>query len=727
MSPPDEFEEGCNALLDSLAPIGVLPHSPGQPITTSFFRNSNLTQYGGKADIVMMGSTGSENTGQASGAAGLLASFGREKFGAGDMLSGNEVRQLLTMTAEDVRPLNTGVIGQPDKAEIGWDPHFGYGRVNLAAAMARIANKPHSSTPADQWPCQTTGPDADTTCVPPEAQIDSPDWFSPINVDRLPANGLLVRGRARTPRPNSGVGAWELEWACGQDAPDSSFVPIPKDGGGVISGRERSSRTARSAGSPRPRSRGLADNCDGSVVERRGPSRRPPRAGRRIPTRSPTPSATPSRSASPCTRLDDPANFGRYRKTLFAYNDDGNLTGWPKSVGEGSNQGDFITGSGGEVPPRLYDVDGDNELDIVLGDLQRRALRARLGRPAGAELQRRPAGAHAGALALASAGRIPAGLPTPHEPLRAPAIGDIDGDRRPEIVASAGEHVYAWHSDGSVVSGFPVRIDPDLSSPCLGVPTPCFGTAQTADDRAEPHQARHRRLGRARRPRRRRGARHRRRLARPALYAWGGDGDPLPAAAGASANGDGHYPVKLEYGPYAEDDEEADGAEIVTSPAIAELDDDGKADEVVLATNEVITGDPSFPTDVSSPFGLLNILISEATGSNPVYGVHGDGSTVDGWPVKVGVAAGDLLPLVLPGHDAAVLDADNAADGGDEVSVSAGTSLSSAQGNMLVDGNGATIRTYANAVTTGPDKGPILNLADYPRSATSPAPPPGRR
>ena len=42
------------------------PGDAGQPITTSFFRNSNLTQYGGKADIVLMGSTGSENTGQAS-------------------------------------------------------------------------------------------------------------------------------------------------------------------------------------------------------------------------------------------------------------------------------------------------------------------------------------------------------------------------------------------------------------------------------------------------------------------------------------------------------------------------------------------------------------------------------------------------------------------------------------------------------------------------------------
>ena len=77
--PPDEFAEGCEQFLGLLAQAsGSTPTT--QPLTTSFFRNSNLTQYGGKADIVLMGSTGSENTGQASGAAGLLASFGRQQL-----------------------------------------------------------------------------------------------------------------------------------------------------------------------------------------------------------------------------------------------------------------------------------------------------------------------------------------------------------------------------------------------------------------------------------------------------------------------------------------------------------------------------------------------------------------------------------------------------------------------------------------------------------------------
>ena len=60
---------------------------------------------------------------------------------------------------------------------------------------------------------------------------------------------------------------------------------------------------------------------------------------------------------------------------------------------------------------------------------------------------------------------------------------------------------------------------------------------------------------------------------------------------------------------------------------------------------------------------------------------------VPGWPVQVGVAAGDLLPLVLPGHDAAVFDRDG--DGQDEVVVSGGTSLGQG-GTRVVDGTGAT-------------------------------------
>src|SRR5439155_276396 len=83
------------------------------PIGT-WFRDSNLTQYGGHAHIDMKGVTGSECTGQAAGAAGLLMSYGKQR---GTPLTANEVKQILTLTAEDVLPGDTLGTGDPHRAD----------------------------------------------------------------------------------------------------------------------------------------------------------------------------------------------------------------------------------------------------------------------------------------------------------------------------------------------------------------------------------------------------------------------------------------------------------------------------------------------------------------------------------------------------------------------------------------------------------------------------------
>ena len=696
---PGDFADGCNEFLGFLqAGGGISAAEIGQPTTTSFFRNSNLTQYGGKSDVVLMGATGSENTGQASGAAGLLASFGREELAA--PLSGNEIRQLMTMTAEDVQPENTGVIGLPDKANEGWDPHFGYGRLNLAGAMARIANErgpaPRKGTaPTDpyEWPCA----DADETCVPPEAQIDSPDWYTPVNVDRVPNEGIVVEGFAAAPHAAINDVTWELEYACGQDALDADFGDLnpPVEGDSPVDGVL--------GNLPKPLLEDLAANCEGEVENDAG---RPAggSAADGVWPADPYPTPDPERHAFQIRltvhEAANPGNIGRYRKTLFAYEDDGNLDGWPRAVGKGSLTQTQITRSGGEVSPRLYDVDGDNKLDVVQGNssgelyvlrsdgtplpsfnggdpVRTRRYEAEMNHPVPPEL--------AGAV--------------PHESLRVPAIGDIDGDREPEIVASAGEHVYAWEADGDEVDGFPVRIDPALSDPCIPPATkPCFDV----EDRAIT------------------GSNHIKRgiFGSVALgdinddgrldivsgsmdqhvYAWDGTGAELSG-----------FPAKLA-------SDGADGAEIVASPAIAQLDGTGPP-EIVLATNEVIPGEN--PSSFPPFFDFFGAALRASTGANPVYALHGDGTPVDGWPVTVPVAAGDLLPLVLPSHDAAVLDVFDGdtpgSDGTDEVSVSGGTGVIGAQGAFLVNGDGTTRRNYQNAPAPNlTDQGPILNLADYP-------------
>jgi hypothetical protein len=655
--PPPEVAAGCQEFLGMTG----LGQNIGQPITTSFFRNSNLTQYGGKADIVLMGSTGSENTGQAAGAAGLIMSYGRQELGS--PLSGNEVRQLLTMTAEDVLPQNTGVIGVPDKANAGWDTHFGYGRVNLAGAMARI--KQHR--------------------IPPQAQIDAPDWFAPINLARVPASGVEVRGHALGAH-GTAVGNWEVEFACGQDAPDASFKPFSPQ----IRGTGPVAEDGLLGTMSRATLAGLADTCNGEVANDAG---RPAGTAQSGPwPADPYPDPDPERHTFQIRLTVHAAgaggNIGRYRKTLHAYNDDGNRAGWPRPIGTGSDAAKYRTGSGGEASPRLFDVDGDNRLDTILptssGELW-------VLQPDGTPLPSFNGGQPVltDRYQLEINHPVPNVLPTPHESLRVPAIGDIDGDLEPEIVATAGEHVYAWDLRGQQV--MKALADRSLSSPCKGgAPSPCFHPGDRLVNRDNHIK---------------RGFASSAVLAdldpaRPGLeivaggldqhvYAWHGDGSPLAG-----------FPAKLA-------SEGADGAEIVTTPAIADLD--GKAPpEIVVATNEVVPGDPEFP---GSFFDFVSAILQVATGYNPVYALHANGKPVDGWPVKIGVAAGDLLPLVLPGHDAAVIDADG---GTDEVAVSAGTAVIPGGGARLVDATGTTVSSFESSNGNRVDTGAVLNLADYP-------------
>ncbi len=162
------------------------------PVST-FLRGANTTQYGGKSSITMQGPTGSVNTSKASGAAALVVSAGLDH---GIALRPDETRELLEQTAERVLNGNTAGAGVADPganpalpSDEQWTPHFGWGRANVGAAVGAVQ----------------------AGNIPPEAAIDSPNWYAPLT-----GSSVSIAGLARARFATGGRFHWKLEWGAGQ-------------------------------------------------------------------------------------------------------------------------------------------------------------------------------------------------------------------------------------------------------------------------------------------------------------------------------------------------------------------------------------------------------------------------------------------------------------------------------------------------------------------------------
>jgi hypothetical protein len=438
-------------------------------------------------------------------------------------LSADETIQIIRGTADDLTDPGQGY--RP-----GWDIVSGYGRVNALRAVERVTAR----------------------TIPPEVTFSSPEWYAPTR--GAVAVRALVHGRTAT--------TWVLELGSGEDP--------------------RSWRTIASGAGARRPSDLLAT----------------------IP-----PAALGAGSHTLRLRVTDAnGNSGEDRVAFTAQRDGSLRRGFPLRLG-----------ASGESSPTLADLDGDGAAEIVLAtaDGLLRVYDGRSGRMRRGFPRRMRTFIHSAPIAR-RIGAVRAGF------LGTPAVGDIAGDRRPEIVATGLDGaVYAWDGRGRTVRGFPHRISLRRPASRGRLDAAILASPALADLDRSPLRRWRGKLDVVF------GAADQR------VYALRGDGRDLPG-----------WPV------LARDGAGGDVAKILSSPAIGDLDGDHSPD-IVEGTAEAYGSTPS------------------TTGR--VYAWDARGRLLRGWPVKPGALAADSIPIAGEGVPASPALADVDGDGRDEVAVTAFT------------------------------------------------------
>jgi hypothetical protein len=620
--------------------VAAAPHT--------YFRLSNVTQNGDHADIAMGdASTGSEATGKASGVLALIMARSRELADGGftdhgvasKPLTALEAEQVVEQSADGVidqqevssfAPTRTDpatcpcptaggptvpAVGTPDPPSAGttppratsakpdgsWSNYFGYGRINARRALEMLGSSAGFPTPTGN------NSPALPVLVPPEVSLQSPDWWEqidPTTQANVQLVGYLGATRPHAFQDSGHTATFTVEAAPGADPTESQFTQLL--------------------------SRNMTGATENGVLATLNTSSLP------VPSLAVLPSNPEAYTVSLRLRIRDAlGRVGETRRVVHLHHDP--TLRYMRNFGGGVQPG-----------PRIVDLRGDGHYEAVVatdsGELHVFDANGNDvpwfngGHPFVA--QRTGWALHTGAPGLK-----PGVLPFPASTFAAtPAVGDLFGDGRQEIVAAEGDgHVDVLDAFGNMLPGFPTEVDPNRTttpvanerdthnhqSPGIGA-SPVLGHL----DDANPAQLDIVVGGLDQR-----------------LYAWRPDGAFLPTFnGGAPLLMQSHDTVKPPTDPSYKM-----GAKIVVTPAIGSLLGDGK-NQIVATTTEMyspVAADlASLQAQIAAGTlsGTINFGVSQVLGqagkSIRLYAVDRNGVTVPGYPLPLTGLTPDSLPLV---------------------------------------------------------------------------------
>lgn len=409
---------------------------------TTFLGFHPCSNFGGQNFLSASGTgCSSEATGKLSGIAGLVYSAAK-KYGVSPPLTPGEAHSIFFMTADDINVPESQIENAQYKwSQPGFDQRFGYGRVNANRAVEAIRDGK----------------------IPPAVDIVSPMWFTVLYKDQA-TGPIELKGTVSAKRAPSYD--YVVEWAPG-------VQPLDEPGVYKTIKEEKNIPGTMVIGTDGP----LA-MIDLSTID--------PTHPRDID------SIYGENDTAFTIRVRSIAHYGgavgdvrgELRRTYYVHEDPTLVKGFPIYVGDS-----------GETSPKLVDVDGDGVRDLIYPTSGGEVHVYKIGANGPTELPGFPYKAlpEDGLLSPAATPITPVYLNAPayksnkvdpnlgREPfMQAPAVGDLDGDGKPEIVLAAWSGtVYVVGSDGKDKPGWPKRLPivpsctQDASQPKI---EPCMDT-----------------------------------------------------------------------------------------------------------------------------------------------------------------------------------------------------------------------------------------------------------